>query len=288
MGKDLYFECVGGASGDMCLGALVDLGMPVALLQEAMDGLLGAGAVAFGQSHREEHGIRATQLAVDVLEQGTHHRHLEHILGMIGGSSLPDPVKTSASEVFRRLADAEGHVHGMPPEKVHFHEVGAVDAIADITGTCLGLHHLGVERVFTGPLKTGRGTIHAAHGVIPVPAPATLALVKGRTLQYLDMEGELTTPTGAALLCTLGEERLSLAIRPERTGYGCGSKTFPGLPNLLRATLGQADEAACATHGHGRCGGEGHHHCHGHHHDQDGPHEHHHDHDHDHDNGGPS
>lgn len=264
MGKDLYFECVGGASGDMCLGALVDLGVPVELLQEAMDGLLGAGTVAFGRTHREEHGIRATRLSVNVLEEGTHHRRLERILAMIGDSGLPDPVKASASAVFRRLADAEGHVHGMPPENVHFHEVGAVDAITDITGTCLGLHHLEVERVFTGPLKTGRGTIRAAHGVIPVPAPATLALARGRTLQYLDMEGELTTPTGAALLCTLGEERLSLAIRPERTGYGCGSKTFPGLPNLLRATLGKADEGEAAPSGHDHDHGHDHHHHHDH------------------------
>ncbi len=146
MGKDLYFECVGGVSGDMCLGALVDLGVPVELLQEAMDGLLGPGAVAFGHNHREEHGIRATQLEVKVLEESTHHRHLGKILGMIEDSTLPDEVKAASSAVFRRLADAEGQVHGVPPEKVHFHEVGAVDAIADITGTCLGIHHLGVNR----------------------------------------------------------------------------------------------------------------------------------------------
>lgn len=264
VGKDLYFECVGGASGDMCLGALVDLGVPVELLQEAMDSLLGPGVVAFGHGHREEHGIRATQLAVDVLEESTHHRHLGKILGMIGDSTLPDQAKAASSAVFRRLADAEGHVHGVPPEKVHFHEVGAVDAIADITGTCLGIHHLGVERVFAGPLKTGRGTIRAAHGVIPVPAPATLALVQGRTLDYLDLEGELTTPTGAALLCTLSEERLALSIRPERTGYGCGQRTFPGLPNLLRATLGVAVDTGCG-HQHHDCHDEHDHQCrHGH------------------------
>jgi len=261
VGKDLYFECVGGASGDMCLGALVDLGVPVELLQEAMDGLLGPGAVAFDLGHREEHGIRAAQLEVKVLKESTHHRHLEKILAMIGGSTLPDPVKADASAVFRRLADAEGHVHGVLPEKVHFHEVGAVDAIADITGTCLGIHHLGVERIFAGPLKTGRGTIRAAHGVIPVPAPATLALVRGRTLEYLDLEGELTTPTGAALLCTLSEERLALSIRPERTGYGCGQRSFPGLPNLLRATLGIALIQDC---GHDHDG----HHGHDHHHEE--------------------
>lgn len=278
MGKDLYFECVGGASGDMCLGALVDLGVPVGLLQEAMDGLLGPGAVAFGQTHREEHGIKATQLAVDVLEESTHHRHLEKILGMIADSTLPDEVKATSSAVFRRLADAEGHVHGVPPEKVHFHEVGAVDAIADITGTCLGIHHLGVNRVFAGPLKTGRGTIRAAHGVIPVPAPATLALVQGRTLEYLDLEGELTTPTGAALLCTLSEERLALSIRPERTGYGCGQRTFPGLPNLLRATLGVATDQGCGQQHHHCSDKQGHacqdehdHHCH---HGHKGHHEH--------------
>ncbi len=260
VGKDLYFECVGGASGDMCLGALVDLGFPVELLQESMDGLLGPGAVAFSHLHREEHGIRATQLEVKVLEESTHHRHLDRILSMIGDSALPDQVKAASSAVFRRLADAEGHVHGVPPEKVHFHEVGAVDAIADITGTCLGIHHLEVERVFAGPLKTGRGTIRAAHGVIPVPAPATLALVQGRTLEYLDLAGELTTPTGAALLCTLSEERLSLTIRPERTGYGCGSKTFPGLPNLLRATLGAAEDTGCGHQHHG-CHDTQEHHC---------------------------
>lgn len=267
MGKDLYFECVGGASGDMCLGALVDLGVPLERLQDAIDGLLGPGKVAFGQSHREEHGIRAVQLEVKILEESTHHRHLGKILSMIDDSPLPDPVKAASSAVFRRLAEAEGHVHGVAPEKVHFHEVGAVDAIADITGTCLGIHHLGVDRVFSGPLKTGRGTIRAAHGVIPVPAPATLALVQGRTLEYLDMEGELTTPTGAALLCTLSEERLALAIRPEQTGYGCGQRTFPGLPNLLRATLGTADDQSCGHHQH-NCNGQQDHQCrHGHHHE---------------------
>lgn len=274
MGKDLYFECVGGASGDMCLGALVDLGVPVELLQGAMDGLLGPGVVAFDHSHREEHGIRASQLQVKVLEDSTHHRHLNKILTIIGDSAIPDEVKAASSAVFRRLAEAEGHVHGVPPEKVHFHEVGAVDAIADITGTCLGIHHLGVERVFAGPLKTGRGTIRSAHGVIPVPAPATLALVQGRTLEYLDLEGELTTPTGAALLCTLSEERLALSIRPERTGYGCGQRSFPGLPNLLRATLGAAEIQGCGHHHHQchdkndhSCHNDHNHHCgHGHNH----------------------
>jgi uncharacterized protein (TIGR00299 family) protein len=281
VGKDLYFECVGGASGDMCLGALVDLGLPVELLQGTMDGLLGPGTVVFAHNHREEHGIRATQLEVKVLEESTHHRHLGKILGMIGDSTLPDEVKAASSAVFRRLAEAEGLVHGVPPEEVHFHEVGAVDAIADITGTCLGIHHLGVNRIFAGPLKTGRGTILAAHGVIPLPAPATLALARGRTLEYLDLEGELTTPTGAALLCTLSEERLALSIRPERTGYGCGQRTFPGLPNLLRATLGVAADQGCRRHHH-HCGDshEPHRGCHGNLHD------HHHGHDHDHDNGG--
>ena len=106
MGKDLYFECVGGASGDMCLGALVDLGVPVDVLQEAMDNVLGPGAVAFGHTHREEHGIKATRLAVDVMEQSSPHRHLDTILGMIGDSTLPDEVKAASSAVFRRLADA--------------------------------------------------------------------------------------------------------------------------------------------------------------------------------------
>jgi uncharacterized protein (TIGR00299 family) protein len=264
---DLYFECVGGASGDMCLGALVDLGFPVERLQEATDELVGPGKVGFGHEHREEHGIRATRLEVKILEESSHHRHLGTILGMIGGSALPDPVKTSASAVFQKLAEAEGKIHGMPPEKVHFHEVGALDAIADITGTCLGIHELGAQRVFCGPLKTGRGTIRAAHGIIPLPAPATLELARGRTLDYLDLEGELTTPTGAALLCTLAEERLALSIRPERTGYGCGHKTWPGLPNLLRATLGTADDRESAQ---------------GHDHDHDHGHDHGHDHDHSH------
>jgi uncharacterized protein (TIGR00299 family) protein len=272
VGKDLYFECVGGASGDMCLGALVDIGLPVELLQEAMDDLLGSGAVVFSRLHREEHGIRATQLEVKVLEESTHHRHLGRILSMIDDSNLPDPVKATASAVFRRLADAEGRVHGVPPEEVHFHEVGAVDAIADITGTCLGIHHLGVERVFAGPLKTGRGTMRAAHGVIPVPAPATLALVRGRTLEYLDLDGELTTPTGAALLCTLSQERLALTLRPERTGYGCGSKTFPGLPNLLRATIGVAEDSVSEKQHDGCHEKHDHtsHHGHDHHHDHEG------------------
>jgi len=262
---DLYFECVGGASGDMCLGALVDLGFPIERLQEATDDLVGPGKVAFGREHREEHGIRATRLEVKILEESSHHRHLPAILGMIEGSALPGPVKEASSEVFRRLAEAEGHIHGMPPEQVHFHEVGALDAIADITGTCLGIHELGAERVFCGPLKTGRGTIRSAHGVIPLPAPATLALARGRTLDYLDLEGELTTPTGAALLCTLAEERLALSFRPERTGYGCGRRTWPGLPNLLRATLGSAEDRADS-------------HQHGHDHDHDHGTDHHHSH----------
>jgi uncharacterized protein (TIGR00299 family) protein len=233
-----YFDCYSGISGDMALGALVDAGLDAEELRRALAALPFEGyrlevAPLVGR------GISGTRLTV-TLEEGTRpHRHLADVEALIAGAGLPAEVRARARAVFRRLAEAEARVHGEPVEQVHFHEVGAVDAIVDVVGTVWGLDRLGVETLYVSPLPTGSGKVRAAHGLIPVPAPATLELARraGAPLVPSTAETELTTPTGAALATTLGTFRQPPMV-VERVGYGFGRKELPWA-NALRLWIGQ-------------------------------------------------
>ncbi|RJQ30430.1 MAG: LarC family nickel insertion protein [Peptococcaceae bacterium] len=233
-----YFDCFAGISGDMCLGALVAAGADFETLKKELLKLPVTGYRLFYEKKKLD-GVAAVDFLVDMGPEKQPARSLPEIERIIGGSALPEEVKAKSKAVFKRLAEAEAAVHGVTPEKVHFHEVGAVDAIIDIVGTVLCLHLLGIETVYASPLPLGRGFVPCAHGVLPLPAPATLELLKGVPVYGVNTEGELVTPTGAALITTLAGAFSSLPeILVERIGHGAG-KNSPERPNLLRVFIGR-------------------------------------------------
>ena len=237
-----YVDCFSGASGDMFLGALVDAGLPLDDLKTDLAGLHVDEFDLTAEPARRG-GLAGTHVRVATRETH-HHRGLAHITDLIEASALPDAVKERAVAVFRRLAEAEAAVHGEPIERVHFHEVGAVDAIVDIVGTCAGFARLGVKRIVASPVTVGSGEVQAAHGILPVPAPATAALLKGVPLRGIAEPGELTTPTGAALLVGLADAFGPMpAMRITSTGYGAGTRENETVPNLLRLCLGDPADA---------------------------------------------
>ena len=233
-----YFDCFSGISGDMTLGALIDLGAPVPWLKESIAALplpgfdITAKDVAYN-------GIHAKRVEVAV-HGGHHHRRFADIRALISGSPLPEPVKATAQSIFRRLAEAEAGVHGCSPEEVHFHEVGAVDAIVDVVGTALCLSRLGITEIVAAPVPNGRGFVDCRHGRLPVPAPATIAILKGVPTYGVEVECELTTPTGAAIVSTVAQ---TFGPMPPMTvaavGYGAGGRNLDPGPNLLRVMLGE-------------------------------------------------
>lgn len=246
--KIAYFDCFSGVSGDMTLGALLACGADEAEFRERLGALNVPGYELLVQRVTRE-GITATDVDVRLLEaDGAHGRHLSDISGILEASSLSAGVKQNALAVFTRLADAEAKIHGTSRDEIHFHEVGAVDAIVDIVGACLLLDMLGVERVVTSSLPCGYGTITCQHGIMPVPAPATMELLQGFPVHSLDIKGELVTPTGAALLTTLSDPLTAgrmPAMRVLTNGFGAGKKQFkPDMPNLLRVVLGETEEEA--------------------------------------------
>ena len=234
----LYFDCFSGISGDMILGALLDLGLP----PEHLAGELKKLNVRNFQlkSYRvKKAGVLATKFDVETGEEH-HHRHYSTIEKIIRGSALDPRVQDSACRCFLRLAEAEAKVHGTTVEKVHFHEVGAVDAIVDIVGAFIGLHWLGAPRCLASALNVGWGTVDCAHGTMPVPAPATAELLKGVPIYSNRIEGELVTPTGAAILTTICRSFGELpGFHVERIGYGAGSRDHKQGPNVLRVLRGQ-------------------------------------------------
>jgi uncharacterized protein (TIGR00299 family) protein len=235
--KVCYLDAFSGISGDMLVGALVDAG---ASAEELTAGLL---TLETGASFRFEpvkrKGIAATKFHVDGTDTKK-HRHLPHIVKMIEEAALPVPVQQKAVAVFEKLGEAEAAVHCVSIEKVHFHEVGAIDSIADIVGACLGFHLLGVERIACSAINVGAGTIKADHGVMPVPAPATASLLKGIPIYSAGPQTELCTPTGAAIVATLGTEFGRLpAMSIEATGHGSGTKEFGEMANVLRVLIGE-------------------------------------------------
>ncbi len=238
-----YFDCHAGVSGDMILGALVDAGLQVEVLQRELD-KLGLEGVVLQDGKVKRHGIAATKIDV-VAEEGHHHRRLQDVLGIIDAADISSGAKRQARAIFRRLAEAEAEVHGISVDRVHFHEVGAADAIADIAGAVIGLEQLGVERVFASRLRFGRGTTRSAHGVLPVPVPAVVALCRDVAAERTDIPYELVTPTGAAILTTLAEQ-IGAVPPPFRTrlmGYGAGSRDMDQIPNLLRLEIGESESS---------------------------------------------
>jgi len=243
-----YFDCFSGVSGDMTLGALLACGADETELRERL-GALNVPGYELHIRRVTRQGITATDVDVHLIEaeQG-HGRHLSDIAAILDSSALPPGVRQKALAIFTRLADAEAKIHGTTREQIHFHEVGAVDAIVDIVGSCLLLDMLGVERVVTSSIPCGHGTIKCQHGIMPVPAPATMELLQGFPVHSVDIKGELVTPTGAALLTTLSDPTTAgkmPAMRVLTSGFGAGKKQFkPDMPNLLRVILGETEEAA--------------------------------------------
>lgn len=237
--KIAYFDCFAGASGDMILGALLDAGLALDLLRDALGRLPLAGCTVDVRPVVKQ-GLGGSQalVLIDQDHHGEPHRGLDEIRTIIAASGLNDIVKNRSLAIFQRLAQVEAAVHRVPLESVHFHEVGALDAIVDIVGAVAGLHLLEIQKVFCSPLHLGTGTVTSAHGTLPVPAPATLELVRGRPVYSSGVAGELLTPTGAAILTTLAEGFGPLpAMVPTAVGYGAGTAERE-IPNLLRLTIG--------------------------------------------------
>lgn len=238
--KVAYFDTFSGISGDMTVGALLQLGVSLDELRVELAKLPLSG-YHLSQSVRFQSGIRATKFDVEVTAP-LEERSFRAIASMLRASTLLAPVKETALRIFTILAEAEGRVHGIAPGAVHFHEVGAVDSIVDIVGTAFGLHALGVERIFTSPLPMGKGFVPSRHGVLPIPAPATVELVKGLSVRLEDGASEMVTPTGAAILAALARSGDLPQMQLSAVGYGAGGRTLPDRPNLLRILLGSLVE----------------------------------------------
>jgi hypothetical protein len=237
--RALFIDGQAGAAGGMILGALIDLGVDPNTLKDALRPIVPSD-FDLDVTRVSPNGIAATRLTVKVSED-VEHRHLPQVLALLAKGDLPARVRERAAGVFRRLAEAEAKIHSSTLEKVHFHEVGANDAIIDIVGSLWSLEQLGIERVLCVPLILGSGVGKSAHGAIHYPAPAVLEILKGIPVRHVDGLGETTTPTGAAILAEVAEFSIHVAITTERIGYGAGTKTFPDRPNLLRATMGTVD-----------------------------------------------
>jgi pyridinium-3,5-bisthiocarboxylic acid mononucleotide nickel chelatase len=244
--KICYLDAFSGISGDMTVGALMDAGAPA---EDVLDALrsLDTGA-RFEVEKTARRGITASKFRVHLEQAPRKHRHLAHILAMIDAAPLGARAKSNASAVFRKLGQAEAKVHGLPIEKVHFHEVGAADSIADIVGACVALDLMGVEEVHISAINVGSGTVETEHGTLPVPAPATAELLAGMPVYARGPAMELTTPTGAALAATLASSFGPLpAMRISSIGHGAGDRDFPQHANVLRVLIGDRTSAPEAT-----------------------------------------
>ncbi|MFP5114742.1 nickel pincer cofactor biosynthesis protein LarC [Bacillaceae bacterium C204] len=272
--KTLYFDCFSGISGDMTIGALIDLGADIHLLEKELKKLDLNDEYNLNWEKVVKKGISATKFDVILTENETdnshhqdhhqdkhhykhhhhhqhehhhehhhhahhHHRHYSDIVTIIKNAEFNENVQTMALAVFEKIGRAEAKIHNIPFEKVHFHEVGAVDSIIDIVGTCILLDQLKVTKIVSSAVPVGNGHIKIAHGKYPVPAPATLEILKGLPIKATEIEGELTTPTGAGILSALTEEFGPIpSFNVNSIGYGAGTKDFPEHPNVLRIILG--------------------------------------------------
>jgi pyridinium-3,5-bisthiocarboxylic acid mononucleotide nickel chelatase len=282
VGATLYFDCFSGASGDMVLGALLDAGVPLDALRDALGslsldhGVVGAERVvragiaatkfrlvepvhaharpaaqqhvhahADGQSHTHPHGSEGAGNHQHPHDGAVEHHSLADIERSINRSALSPAARARARALFQRLAEAEAAIHDVPVDRIHLHEVGAIDSIVDIVGTVFAMEWLGVERVISSPVNVGSGTVQCAHGVFPVPAPATARLLKGVPIYAEGVATELTTPTGALLISEYATSFGPLpSMRVDAIGYGAGDKDFPNRPNVLRVMLGDASSEA--------------------------------------------
>jgi pyridinium-3,5-bisthiocarboxylic acid mononucleotide nickel chelatase len=232
-----YLDCVGGLAGDMLLAALLDVGAELETLR-SVPTALGIDGVEIGVERVERHGIGALHLRIEAPDDHDHRRYAE-IRNLVEAADLPERARTGSLGAFRRLAEVEGGIHGVSPEEVHFHELGSLDTLIDVCGAFVLLDELGIERVVSSPLPFARGLVTAAHGVLPLPAPATLGLLEGAALVGVDTEAELVTPTGAAIAATVVDEWGALPLLTlEAVGYGAGTRDFPDRPNVVRVVLG--------------------------------------------------
>jgi len=254
--KTLYFDCFSGISGDMTIGALLAAGGDGETVKAAIASLGLEEPVELGWSTVNRTGITATKFEVKVLGHEGDHRHHHHparhganshghhrahrdIVAMIGASDLSAAVKEIAVAIFAKIAEAEAKIHGVPVDEVHFHEVGAADSIVDVVGTAVLLDALSPDLIVASPVTLGSGRVQTAHGVYPVPAPATLEILRGAPVEAGDIQAELTTPTGAGILAATVDRWGPLPeMEVSAVGYGAGSAEFPDHPNVLRVVLG--------------------------------------------------
>jgi len=233
-----YFDCFSGISGDMILGALIDAGLDIEELKSELKKLKLTG-YDISTKRTEKKGISGTKFEVIVLEKHQ-ERHLSDIFEIIEHSNLDRKIKNKAKDVFSALAKVEAEIHNQPVEKVHFHEVGAIDALIDIVGVMIGMQRLNIEQVVASKLHVGTGFVQCAHGTLPVPAPATLKLLSNVPIYSTGIENELVTPTGAAIITTLCENFGDIpSMKVEKIGYGAGSRDLP-IPNMLRVLIGDS------------------------------------------------
>lgn len=234
-----YFDCFAGVSGDMILGALIDLGLSKDELESKLM-TLGLSSFSISSEVVSRKGIRAVNVSVKT-DEDHHHRKLPDILKILDSPELSDAVKEKTCRIFTRIAEAEGKIHQMPVEEIHFHEVGAMDSIIDIIGSIWGMEKLGITDCFSSAISLGSGSVKCAHGTISVPSPATLELVKDFPVIKKEVGKELATPTGVALITTVAKYTEQLApMRIEKTGYGCGDRELEDFANVLRIIIGQS------------------------------------------------
>jgi uncharacterized protein (TIGR00299 family) protein len=238
--KIAYFDAFSGISGDMTVGAFLHLGVSLDALRAELAKLPLSG-YQLSQTERVHSGIHATKFEVEVSEP-LGERSFRAIARMLQESDVIPQVKETALRIFTVLAEAEGRVHGVAAEAVHFHEVGAVDSIVDIVGAAFGLHTLGIEKVYASALPMGKGFVPSRHGVLPIPGPATVELLKGWPVRFEDGPAEMVTPTGAAIIAAVAQHAAVPQLQLTAIGYGAGARTLPDRPNLLRVLLGNTSE----------------------------------------------
>jgi pyridinium-3,5-bisthiocarboxylic acid mononucleotide nickel chelatase len=258
--KTLYFDCFAGAAGDMILGALIDAGVPFEAVQQAL-GTLAVDGYEIAADRVVKGGITAVKFRVREVPAPGHdaasaatsapahkHYHLKHIRAAIDRSALSEAGKSRANRMFMRLAEAEAAIHGMSIEQVHLHEVGAIDSIIDIVGAVFALEWLGADRIVVSPMNVGGGMVRSAHGIFPVPAPATLKILGAAPVYSSGIQAELLTPTGALVLTEYATAFGPVpAMRIDRIGYGAGDRDLPETPNVLRVLVGEAGAAAATA-----------------------------------------
>lgn len=243
-----YFDCFAGASGDMILGALLDTGLELSVLKSQL-AKLPLDYYDLTAERVEKRGIQGTKVTITTDRAHHPHRNLFNIQNMINRSCLTAEVKEQSIEVFTRLANAEAMVHGISVHQVHFHEVGAVDAIIDVVGSIAGISALGIQNISCSPLHVGAGIVQCNHGTLPIPAPATAEMIKGKPVYSTEVQGELLTPTGAAILTSLASSFGPMpAMKLDVIGYGAGTRDLP-IPNLLRVLIGEAPEKRSISEG---------------------------------------